>query len=90
MRFLKENAPYLKEIIAAPELEGDSGETNPYGKGTILMYTNSADKFSLEIPMSFYQYPLQNRNLEVIIPCEERVAGIILYYPLSAMIAPGV
>ncbi len=89
LRFLKENAPYLKRIISAPELEDDAEETNPYGKGVILLYTNSADKFSLEIPMSYYQYPLQNRNLEVIVPCEERVAGIIMYYPLSAMIAVG-
>lgn len=89
LRFLKENAPYLKNIISAPELEDDAEETNPYGKGVILMYTNSADKFSLEIPMAFYQYPLQNRNLEVIVPCEERVAGIIMYYPLSALIAVG-
>ena len=55
-----------------------------------MLYTNSADKFSLEIPIAFYQYPLQNRNLEVIIPCEERVAGIVLYYPLSALLAVGV
>lgn len=90
MRFLKENAPYLEDIISAPELEDDAEETNPYRKGVALLYTNSAEKFSLEIPMSFYQYPLQNRNLEVIVPCEERAAGIILYYPLSALIAPGV
>ena len=89
-KFLLENAPYLKEIIPAPELEGDSTETNPLGKNAALLFTNSAEKFSLEIPMAFYQYPLQNRNLEVIIPCEERVAGIIMYYPLSALIAVGV
>jgi hypothetical protein len=89
-KFLLENAPYLKDIIAAPELESDSEETNPYSSNVALLYTNSADKFSLEIPMSFYQYPLQNRNLEVIVPCEERVAGIIMYYPLSALIAVGV
>lgn len=89
-KFLLDNAPYLKDIIAAPELEEDAEETNPYGKGVALLYTNSADKFSLEIPMAFYQYPLQNRNLEVIVPCEERVAGIIMYYPLSALIALGV
>lgn len=89
-KFLLENAPYLKDIISAPELESDSAETNPYGAGVGLMYTNSADKFSLEIPMPFYQYPLQNRNLEVIVPCEERVAGIIMYYPLSAMLVVGI
>ena len=88
-KFLLENAPYLKEIISAPELEADA-ETNPYGKGVALMYTKDPDKFSLEIPMRFYQYPLQNRNLEVIVPCEQRVVGITMYYPLSAMIAVGV
>ena len=90
LRFLKENAPYLKDIIAAPELEADSEETNPYKKGVMFMFTNSEEKLSLEIPMAYYQYPLQNRNLEVIVPCEERVAGMIIYYPLSALIAAGV
>lgn len=89
-KFLLDNAPYLKDIISAPELSGENKDTNPYGVDIAMMYTNSAEKFSLEIPMPFYQYPLQNRNLEVIIPCEERVAGIIMYYPLSALIAVGV
>jgi len=88
-KFLMENAPYLKEIISAPELAASNNSTNPYGANVALLYTNSAEKFSLEIPMPFYQYPLQNRVLEVIVPCEERIAGIILYYPLSAMIAVG-
>lgn len=89
-RFLLENAPYLKNIITAPELSAENKATNPYGVDVAMLYTNSVDKFSLEIPMAFYQYPLQNRNLEVIVPCEERVAGIVLYYPLSALLAVGV
>lgn len=89
-KFLMENAPYLKEIISAPELSEKNREMNPYGENVALLYTNSAEKFSLEIPMSFYQYPIQIRNLETIVPCEERVAGIVLYYPLSALIAVGV
>ena len=89
-RFLLENAPYLKKIISAPELMDKNREMNPYGENVALLYTNDAEKFSLEIPMAFYQYPLQNRNLEVIVPCEERVAGIVLYYPLSALLAVGV
>lgn len=89
-KFLMENAPYLKEIYSAPELSAANAATNPYGVNVAMLYTNSAEKFSLEIPMPFYQYPLQIRNLETIIPCEERVAGIIMYYPLSALIAAGV
>lgn len=90
MKFLLENAPYLKEIKSAPELLGTNASTNPLGENVAFLYTNSAEKFSLEIPMAFYQYPLQNKNLEVIVPCEQRVAGIIMYYPLSALIAVGV
>lgn len=89
-KFLLENAPYLKNIISAPELSAENKATNPYGVDVAMLYTNNADKFSLEIPMAFYQYPLQNRNLEVIVPCEERVAGIVLYYPLSALLAVGI
>lgn len=89
-KFLMENAPYLKEIVSAPELDGSNKDTNPYGDNVALLYTNSEEKFSLEIPMAFYQYPLQNRNLEVVIPCEERVGGIVMYYPLSALIAVGI
>lgn len=89
-KFLLDNAPYLKNIISAPELAGNNAETNPYGENVALLYTNSADKFSLEIPMAFYQYPVQHKNLEVVVPCEERVAGIIMYYPLSALIAVGI
>lgn len=90
MKFLMENAPYLKKIISAPELMDKNREMNPYGENVALLYTNDAEKFSLEIPMAFYQYPLQNRNLEIVVPCEERVAGIVLYYPMSALIAVGV
>ena len=45
---------------------------------------------SLEIPMPFYQYPIQIEKLETVIPCESRVAGVLMYYPLSALIAVGV
>ena len=40
--------------------------------------------------MPFYQFPLQVQNLETTIPCESRTAGVIVYYPLSALIAVGV
>ena len=40
--------------------------------------------------MPFYQHPLQYEKLETIIPCESRVVGAMIYYPLSALIAVGV
>lgn len=89
-KFILENAPYLKTIISAPELSGENKETNPYCKNVALLFTNDAEKFSLELPLRFYQYPLQTRNLEIVVPCEARAAGIILYYPLSALIATNI
>lgn len=95
-RFIEENAPYLKNIIPASELQGDSPETNPYGasdgtgQNVALLFKNDARKLTIENPLPFYQYPLQARGLEVVIPCEARTAGAIIYYPLSLLIAVGV
>lgn len=93
--FLLEHAPYLKNIVSAAELNADSVDTNPYakataGQGVAFLFHNDPRKLSLENPMPFYQYPLQVRNLETVIPCEARTAGVIVYYPLSALIAVGV
>lgn len=93
--FLLENAPYLKDIISAAELDADSTDTNPYaktsgGKGVAFLFKNDKRKMSLENPMPFMQYPLQVKGLETVIPCEARTAGVIFYYPLSALIAVGV
>lgn len=93
--FLLEHAPYLKEIISTAELDSDSVETNPYaatvgGSGVAFLFKNDSRKLSLENPMPFLQYPLQVDGLETVIPCEARTAGVIVYYPLSALIAVGV
>lgn len=95
LAFIKEHSPYINDIIPASELDADSVETNPYaaekdGQGVVFLYTNNERKFSLENPMPFYQYPLQVQGLETIIPCEARTAGVIFYYPFSALIAVGV
>lgn len=39
--------------------------------------------------MPFLQHPVQYENLEVKVPCESRVAGAVIYYPMSALIMVG-
>lgn len=95
LKFILENAPYLKNIVPAPELNANAVGTNPYaaaegGQGVAFLFHNDIEKMSLENPMAFYQYPLQAKNLEIVVPCEARTAGVIFYYPLSALIAVGV
>ena len=92
-KFLLENAPYLKDIVSAAELQADAEGTNPYaaqGKNVALLFKKDARKMSIEHPLPFYQHPLQTKGLEIVVPCEARTAGAIIYYPLSALIAVGV
>lgn len=96
-KFILENAPYLKEIVPASELMNDSVETNPYanatasnGQNVALLFKKDPRKITIETPLPFLQYPLQAQGLEIVVPCEERVAGAIIYYPLSLLIAVGI
>lgn len=95
LSFILEHAPYIKNVVSTAELDADSVDTNPYakaqgGQGVAFLFKNDKRKLSLENPMPFYQYPLQVHNLETVIPCEARTAGVIVYYPLSCLIAVGV
>lgn len=94
LSYLKSKSPYLKNVVPAPELDHDSKDTNPYAasgnQGVAFLFKNDENKLTLEIPMPFMQHQLQVKNLETIIPCESRVAGVIVYYPMSALIAVGV
>ena len=90
LSFLKEHSPYLKNFESMPELQASATDINTSGKDIAFMYTKSEEKFSLEIPLPFYQYPLQVKNLETEVPCEQRTAGLIIYFPLSMLLAYGV
>ena len=94
LSFLLSKSPYLKNVVPAAELDHDSKDTNPYAasgsQGVAFLFKNDENKMTLEIPMPFMQHQLQVKNLETIIPCESRVAGMIVYYPMSALIAVGV
>jgi hypothetical protein len=90
LSFIKEHAPYLKNFESMAELQDTATDINTSGKSIAFMYTKDPDKFSLEIPLPFYQYPLQVQKLETEIPCETRTAGLIIYYPLSMLLAYGI
>ena len=95
LKFILEHAPYIKDVISTAELDADSVETNPYaaasnGQGVAFLFKNDQKKLALENPMPFLQHPIEIRGLETIIHCEARTAGVIIYYPLSALIAVGV
>jgi hypothetical protein len=90
LAYVLKNSPWLKTVKDASELLAESTETNTSGSSAAILYKKDSEKFSVEIPMMFYQYPLQPTKLEIEVPCEARVAGCIFYYPLSILIAYGV
>jgi len=90
LKWILENSPRLKKIVEAPELNADSGITPYPGQGVAFMFSENPEKFSIETPMPFYQHPVQAKGLEFEVPCEARIAGVLIYYPLSMLIIPGV
>ena len=61
LSYIKDHAPYLKEIISAAELNSDTPETNPYAEGApgvatnagqavAFLFTNNPDKLEINIP----------------------------------------
>jgi len=55
-----------------------------------ITYKNSIDKFSLEIPQGYEQFPPQEKGLEFIVPCHARFASVFVYYPISIAIAENI
>lgn len=95
LKYIQDNIPDIKQIVSCPELDADSVETNPYaaasdGKAVALLFKNDSRKLSIENPLPFTQYPIQTQGLEVVVPCEARTAGAMIYYPMSLLIAVGV
>lgn len=75
----KKNNQYIKNVVSAVEMKGAGSSGEDVG----LIYRKDIDAVSLEISMAFTQYAPQARNLEFVVPCESRTAGVIVYYPLS-------
>ena len=95
LKFILENAPYIKNVVSTAVLDADSTDTTPYaaatnGSGVAFLFKNDPKKLSLENPLPYTQYTAQPKNLETIVPCEARTAGMIFYYPLACLIAVGV
>jgi hypothetical protein len=96
LEFLKKNYPMITTWDWVNELgsvtstkglkpSGTAGSTN-----CVVLFNKSSDKFVLELPRPFEQLPPQAKNLEWVVNCHARVAGVIMYYPLSVYVMEGV
>ncbi len=61
------------------ELEG----AGPGGEDLIIAGEFNAGNITHDVPMQFNQLPAQARNLELVVPCMARTAGVSVFYPLA-------
>ena len=89
--FLEAN-PNIKTVERVAQLKNVGTGVGAIGAGTdvAVIYNKSADKLTLEIPQPFEQFAAQEHNLEFVIPCHARCAGVIIYYPMSVGIMEGI
>lgn len=84
-------SPYIKQIVPVPELQGAGyGAVNGEG-GLARMYVYKKDPTCLElhVPVPFEQFAPQLKNMEQVVNCHARMAGLVEYFPLSVAFADG-
>lgn len=84
--YFLENNPFIKNLDWLNELKGAGAG----GTDIAVAYVKDPDHLTLEIPQDFEQLNVQEKGLEYVVPCHQRIGGVIMYYPLSVVQAVGV
>ena len=66
---------------------------NAFTSGTedgAVVYEKSKENIELRIPMELTLYPMQEKGLELIVPGESRIGGIVVRYPLAFLFFTGI
>jgi len=86
LNYFLANNPYIKNVEWVNELKlAGAGSTD-----MIFAYRRSPEVLTMEVPSDFEQLELQVQNLEYKIPCIERFAGVLVYYPLALAYGIGI
>lgn len=86
LEYFLQNNPFIKQVEWLNELAG----AGPMGKDLAVAYVRDPDHLTLEIPQDFEQLNVQEKGLEYVVPCHQRIGGVIMYYPLAVIQAAGV
>lgn len=90
-QYVAMNSPYLNSIEDIIPVNECSAENNPLlSADAMVAYDRSPDKLQLEIPVELEYLPIQQKNLEFVVPGRSRLGGLNIYYPLSLAIATGI
>ncbi|MFW6085063.1 MAG: DUF2184 domain-containing protein [Gemmatimonadota bacterium] len=86
LEFFLRNNRFITSVESAHELAG----SGPAGEDQMWTYPRSPEFLTLEMPQMFEQLPVQERNLEFVVPCHSRIGGVIVYYPFAMAFAYGI
>lgn len=91
LNYFLQNNPYIKQVEWVNELKGAGASgsgAGPYDR--MYAYRRSPEVLTMEIPSDFEQLELEIRNLVYKVPCIERFAGLLVYYPLALAFGDGI
>ena len=90
----------LEHILANPKSYGLTTVeplytelTNAFTGGTedgAVIYEKNRENIELRIPMELQVYPMQEHGLEMIVPGESRIGGVVVRYPLAFLFFTGI
>lgn len=79
LEYFLRTSQYVKNVDVWNKLKGAASD----GGDMMVCYRRDPDALELIIPQEFEQFPPQQENLEWVVPCHARCAGVVAYYPLS-------
>lgn len=91
LQYVVQNSPYINSEADIIPVNECAAANNPLlASDAMVAYDRDPDKLQLEIPVELEYLPIQQKNLEFIVPGRARLAGLNIYYPLSLAIATGI
>lgn len=85
LEFIQRNHPGVT-FEAVHEMSGKGAG----GTDVMVAMERSNEVLEVEMPQPFEQFPVQERNLEFIVPCHARFGGVSIRYPLAINIVRGI
>lgn len=86
LKFFMENNAWIRNIDHWYRLNGaGAGATD-----RMVTYRRDPSKMELHIPQEYETFPVQERELEFVVPTHSRIGGTVFYKPFAARYADGI
>jgi len=90
-QYVATNSPFISGLESIIPVNECAAANNPtLATDAMVAYDRNPDKLQLEIPVELEMLPLQQKNLEFVIPGRSRLGGLNIYYPLSLAVGEGI